>query len=395
MFCPNCGKEIEPANFCPHCGSTLPSIKEEPRPTANKYAVTPFNPKSNSQGNQLEPEAGAVPRPFDPSRQKTGNAQSGQQNNRKKTLILIGIIIGVVIIALLFAVGLNARSSSHDSPVDRTSTSSSTSSASADADSSSPFVREWSYYNAMGIYDYLDDLDEEDHITLVLHADGTGELTGNGEEESVTWIPNESKGAEYALLTWKSINFEAFTYDIGDESTLSLEDPESGDNIWFEAPVKAGSGSSSTSSSTKSSSTDSSSSSSSTNSSSIKSTGTLQNAERNAGGLMVLSGTIEMTTWSKRASEMGVSGFSSDSRQMALLVLDDGGVIGEAHAPGGPDTMTTKAIETISLRDPEKWAQYDGKHVTVLGDPNELWFPSDISGSLYSVSGACSFLYTD
>lgn len=45
MFCPNCGKPLDPqSRFCPHCGQSVPGPVKPPASPLSNYEATPFVP---------------------------------------------------------------------------------------------------------------------------------------------------------------------------------------------------------------------------------------------------------------------------------------------------------------------------------------------------------------
>lgn len=110
-----------------------------------------------------------------------------------------------------------------------------------------------------------------------------------------------------------------------------------------------------------------------------------------AAGMQVLTGTLHMTTYGERAAEVNpklASDFASVADEpLALLVF---GVVQPLSAASAGDegrVQTRAGQESISLGEPYQWADFDGQLITVAAFPQDLTFPSDVVGALYSAGG--------
>ena len=108
-----------------------------------------------------------------------------------------------------------------------------------------------------------------------------------------------------------------------------------------------------------------------------------------AAGMQVFSGTLHITTFAKRAEEVNPRYVNSvwevaDS-ELALIVF----TIPEAVSAYGSQGFieTRNGQESLSLANLDKWREFDGQIVTVAAYPDDLVFPSDLNGALYSAAG--------
>lgn len=105
--------------------------------------------------------------------------------------------------------------------------------------------------------------------------------------------------------------------------------------------------------------------------------------EAKAAGKTVLTGTIEVTTYGKRAQEVApdiASDFSTQANDTLVLLKLDSPTDVEAHDGGGPGTSKRQAT-AVALPVGQGFEAYDGKHVSVAGT-DWGWWPSDVTGAL-------------
>lgn len=145
MFCPHCGKEIEPLAFCPYCGAKLPAIAEpaaEPETLPAEETTAPVEeasapiaePPATAEKAAPAPEASAEPDDNPPAEEPASNpadtaagASAGnpapaysypaynqpdadkQNRKRKKLFAGIGAIVGLlVLISIISSIQKNA-----------------------------------------------------------------------------------------------------------------------------------------------------------------------------------------------------------------------------------------------------------------------------------------------
>lgn len=108
-------------------------------------------------------------------------------------------------------------------------------------------------------------------------------------------------------------------------------------------------------------------------------------------GMQVFTGTVHMTTYGQRASEVnsklssGVSIIADD--QLALLTFGVQENVSALSSGGYGEIETRYNQDSLSLGNPWQWQEYDGQLITVAAYPEDLMFPNDIAGYLYSAAG--------
>ena len=114
-----------------------------------------------------------------------------------------------------------------------------------------------------------------------------------------------------------------------------------------------------------------------------------KNAE--AAGMQVFTGTVRMTTYGQRASEVNPklsSGISIIAdNELALFVFGVQENISALTSGGYGGIETRLNQDSLSLGNPEQWREFDGQLITVAAYPEDMVFPSDIAGYLYSAAG--------
>lgn len=108
-------------------------------------------------------------------------------------------------------------------------------------------------------------------------------------------------------------------------------------------------------------------------------------------GMQVFTGTVHMTTYGKRASEVNSklsSGISIIAdNELALFTFGVQENISALSSGGYGGLETRSNQDSLSLGNPEKWREFDDQLITVVAYPEDLMFPNDIAGYLYSASG--------
>ncbi len=110
-----------------------------------------------------------------------------------------------------------------------------------------------------------------------------------------------------------------------------------------------------------------------------------------AAGMQVFTGTVRMTTFGQRADEVNPklsSGISIiDDYDLALFVFGVQENVSALSSGGYGEVETRLNQDSLSLGDPEKWREFDGQLITVAAYPEDIMFPNDIAGYLYSATG--------
>ena len=110
-------------------------------------------------------------------------------------------------------------------------------------------------------------------------------------------------------------------------------------------------------------------------------------------GRQVFTGVVKCTSFGERTKER-VPGLT-ESYDAPLVVLDFEQVQISANNGDGQG-WRRQAGDSLSLgEDVGAWAALDGKTVTVAAYACDLWWPSDIMGALYSVTGSSVLLYAE
>ena len=108
-----------------------------------------------------------------------------------------------------------------------------------------------------------------------------------------------------------------------------------------------------------------------------------------AAGMQVFSGTLHITTFAKRAEEINPRYVNSvwevGNNELALIVFTIPETVSAYGSQGVIETRNGQ--ESISLANLDKWREFDGQTVTVAAYPDDLVFPSDLNGALYSAAG--------
>ena len=108
-------------------------------------------------------------------------------------------------------------------------------------------------------------------------------------------------------------------------------------------------------------------------------------------GMQVFTGTVHMTTYGQRASEVnsklssGISIIADE--QLALLTFGVQENVSALSSGGYGEVETRYNQDSLSLGNPWQWQEYDGQLITVAAYPEDLMFPNDIAGYLYSAAG--------
>ena len=108
-----------------------------------------------------------------------------------------------------------------------------------------------------------------------------------------------------------------------------------------------------------------------------------------AAGMQVFSGTLHIATFAKRAEEINPRYVNSvwevGNNELALIVFTIPETVSAYGSQGVIETRNGQ--ESISLANLDKWREFDGQTVTVAAYPDDLVFPSDLNGALYSAAG--------
>ena len=108
-------------------------------------------------------------------------------------------------------------------------------------------------------------------------------------------------------------------------------------------------------------------------------------------GMQVLTGTIRITTIGDRVDEVApnlANDFANAQDHVLALLLFDEPQDLAARAVGNEDQVETRSGQTsIRLSDDSDWSDYDGLSVIVGAYADDLYFPSDVAGVLYSAGG--------
>ena len=108
-----------------------------------------------------------------------------------------------------------------------------------------------------------------------------------------------------------------------------------------------------------------------------------------AAGMQVFSGTLHITTFAKRAEEINPRYVNSvwevGNNELALIVFTIPETVSAYGSQGIIETRNGQ--ESISLANLDKWREFDGQTVTIAAYPDDLVFPSDLNGALYSAAG--------
>ena len=113
-----------------------------------------------------------------------------------------------------------------------------------------------------------------------------------------------------------------------------------------------------------------------------------------AAGMQVFSGTLHITTFAKRAEEVNPRYVNSvwevANNELALIVFTIPETVSAYGSQGIIETRNGQ--ESISLANLDKWREFDGQSVTVAAYPDDLVFPSDLNGALYSAAGGAMLI---
>ena len=108
-------------------------------------------------------------------------------------------------------------------------------------------------------------------------------------------------------------------------------------------------------------------------------------------GMQGLTGTIRITTIGDRVDEVApnlANDFANAQDHVLALLLFDEPQDLAARAVGNEDQVETRSGQTsIRLSDDSDWSDYDGLSVIVGAYADDLYFPSDVAGVLYSAGG--------
>ena len=115
-----------------------------------------------------------------------------------------------------------------------------------------------------------------------------------------------------------------------------------------------------------------------------------------AEGMQVITGTVHMTTYGQRAAEVDerlIECFSGISdRELALFVFGVGENL-SAVSPASGGAIETRPNQTsLALSNPGQWWEYDGQLITIAAFPDEMMFPNDVAGLLYSAAGSAEII---
>ena len=110
-----------------------------------------------------------------------------------------------------------------------------------------------------------------------------------------------------------------------------------------------------------------------------------------AAGMQVFTGTVHMTTYGQRANEVNSklsSGISVIADlELALFTFGVQENVSALSSGGYGEIETRFNQDSLSLGNPSQWREFDDQLITVAAYPEDLMFPDDISGYLYSAAG--------
>lgn len=110
-----------------------------------------------------------------------------------------------------------------------------------------------------------------------------------------------------------------------------------------------------------------------------------------AAGMQVFTGTVHMTTYGQRASEVNSrlsSGISIVADyELALFTFGVQENVSALSQGGYGEIETRLNQDSLALGNPWQWREFDGQLITVAAYPEDIMFPYDIAGYLYSASG--------
>lgn len=108
-------------------------------------------------------------------------------------------------------------------------------------------------------------------------------------------------------------------------------------------------------------------------------------------GMQVFTGTVHMTTYGQRASEINSKLSSSISiiadNELALFTFGVQENVTALSSDGYGELETRYNQESLSLGNPSQWREYDDQLITIVAFPEDMMFPTDISRYLYSAVG--------
>ena len=107
-------------------------------------------------------------------------------------------------------------------------------------------------------------------------------------------------------------------------------------------------------------------------------------------GKQVFTGTVKVTTWGDRVNEIDpnlAGDFESQAGDTLVLLELDKQLSIEARSSGDMGVLTRRNGGTsLALVDGTSWKDYDGQKVTVAVHAADMWYPSDVTGALYTVT---------
>ena len=109
-----------------------------------------------------------------------------------------------------------------------------------------------------------------------------------------------------------------------------------------------------------------------------------------AAGMQVFSGTVHVTTFGQRAEEINsklAKAVSSVSDQELVLFVFGVQENLTATAPDYSGLETRVNQDSLSLGNSWQWEEYDGQFITIAAYPEDMIFPGDVAGMLYSAAG--------
>ena len=122
MFCPQCGKEIEPLAFCPHCGAKLPAIAEpaaEPETLPAEETTAPASEApaqvevpAPAQVDTPAPSPVEAPAPAPEAPADTNAALSAPLKKKPSKMLVICLVCGLLLIFLIAVIAAIAGSGS-------------------------------------------------------------------------------------------------------------------------------------------------------------------------------------------------------------------------------------------------------------------------------------------
>ncbi|MBR0406074.1 MAG: YARHG domain-containing protein [Eggerthellaceae bacterium] len=110
-----------------------------------------------------------------------------------------------------------------------------------------------------------------------------------------------------------------------------------------------------------------------------------------AAGMQVFTGTVHMTTFGQRANEVNPklsSGIAIIADyELALFTFGVQENVSGLSSGGYGEIETRLNQDSLSLGNPWQWREFDDQLITIAAYPEDIMFPNNIAGYLYSAAG--------